>query len=201
MSVERVLEEKPRPAVQVARLYPSLGEWTERDYFSLPDTNHIVELSDGELIMPPHPTDTHQRVVLRLVLALNAFVETHNLGVIRFAPLPVRLWPGKIREPDILFLSRVHADRRGELVWGPPDLAVEVLSPGTEETDRREKPAEYAHAGVSEYWIVDPRGQTVEVLVLEGKVYAPLGRFGVGEIVRSRVLEELRLAINDIFAE
>ena len=131
-------------AVEVAQLWPPQGQWTEADYFALPDTNRLIELSEGELIMPPHPTETHQRVVLNLVRLLDAFVIRHDLGVVRFAPLPVRLWPGKIREPDILFVAKEHADRIGEQAYGPPDLVVEVTSSSTWRIDRLEKPVEYA---------------------------------------------------------
>lgn len=47
----------------VAELFPSQGQWTEEDYFSLPDTNRYLELSEGRLIMPPHPTYGHQTVL------------------------------------------------------------------------------------------------------------------------------------------
>lgn len=47
-------------AVEVAQLWPPRGQWTEADYFALPDTNRFIELSEGELIVPPHPTHTHQ---------------------------------------------------------------------------------------------------------------------------------------------
>ena len=56
-----VTRESPRWATSIAELWPPQGEWTEPDYFALPDTNRIIELSEGELIMPPHPTETHQR--------------------------------------------------------------------------------------------------------------------------------------------
>ena len=81
--------------------------------------------------------------------------------------MPVRLWPGKIREPDIFFIAREHADRIGEEACGAPDLVMEVLSPGTQETDRGEKFFEYAHAGVREYWLVDPDKRRIEVYTLQ----------------------------------
>ncbi len=115
-----------RRVAPVAELYPPQGEWTEEDYFALPDRNRYVELSDGELVMPPHPTFRHQEALKRLFLRLHAFVEARGLGVVMLAPLPVRLWPGKIREPDIFFVFRQHADRIGEQVCGIPDLIVEV---------------------------------------------------------------------------
>lgn len=60
--------------VEVAQLWPPRGQWTEADYFSLPDTNRFIELSEGALVMPPHPTDTHQRIVLCLVRVFDDFV-------------------------------------------------------------------------------------------------------------------------------
>jgi len=48
-----------------------------------------------------------------------------------FAPFPVRLWLGKIREPDIFFIAKEHADRIGEQVCGAPDPMIEVLLAGT----------------------------------------------------------------------
>ena len=149
--------------------------------------------------MPPHPTETHQRIVGDIYVMLRRFVEDHHLGTVRLAPLPVRLWPGKIREPDILFVSEEHADRIAEQAYGPPDLVVEVTSPGTWRTDRLEKVMEYAQAGVSEYWIVDPDAQTMEVLVLRQGVYVLLGKWGVGERARSELLEGLEMAVEEVF--
>jgi Uma2 family endonuclease len=195
------MEEAIQPselAVEVAQLWPPRGQWTEADYFALPDTNRFIELSEGELVMPPHPTHTHQVIVLELATRMRAFVQKQNLGIIQIGPLPVRLWPGKIREPDILFVAREHSDRIGEQAYGPPDLAVEVLSPGTRRTDRLEKTVEYARAGVREYWIVDPHGRTVEVFILREGAYELLGKWGRGEEARSEVLAGFRMAVDEV---
>jgi Uma2 family endonuclease len=183
--------------VEVAQLWPPRGQWTEEDYFALPETSRFIELSEGELIMPPHPTHTHQQIVGKLYRAIYDFVAERDLGTVQFGPLPVRLWPGKIREPDILFVAREHSDRIGEQVYGPPDLVVEVLSPGTRRIDRLEKTAEYARAGVREYWIVDPDGRTVEVFILRDGAYELLGKWGGGEEAHSEVLAGFRVAVDE----
>jgi len=184
----------------VEELFPPQGQWTEEDYFSLPETNRYLELSEGRLIMPPHPTRSHQEAVKRLAFRLHQFVEERGLGVVEVAPLPVRLWPGKIREPDIFFISAEHRDRLGEKVCGVPDLVVEVISPGSREVDRGEKFSEYAKAGVREYWIVDPQKRTVEVFTLRGHVYEALGVFREGEIGRSEILSGFEVPVKEIFA-
>jgi len=202
---------QPRLTTQVALLYPCQGEWTEADYLALPETNRIVELSEGKLVVPEMPTDPHQFAVGELFAALRAFVRDHALGHVRVAPLPVRLWPGKFREPDIVFLSREHGDRRGEQLWGVPDLVVEVISPRTEHssgTERagyplggREKFEEYARAGILEYWLVDPRGCTIEVYVLREEVYHLLGKWGLGEVAHSEVLTGFDVPVAAVVTE
>jgi Uma2 family endonuclease len=184
--------------VEVAQLWPPRGQWTEEDYFTLPETSRFIELSEGELVMPPHPTHTHQQIVGKLYRTIYDFVAERDLGTVQFGPLPVRLWPGKIRQPDILFVAREHSDRIGEQAYGPPDLVVEVLSPGTRRIDRLEKTVEYARAGVREYWIVDPDGRTVEVFVLRDGAYELLGKWGGGEEARSEVLAGFRVAVDEV---
>jgi len=196
---EKLRRSKSNKTAPVAELYPPQGEWTEADYFSLPDTNRIVELSEGRLIMAPHPTRSHQVAVEELYLRLRSYTEEHDLGEVHIAPLPVRLWPGKIREPDIFFIAEEHADRIGEKVCGVPDLIVEVLSPGTRREDRSVKFYEYARAGVREYWLVDPHEKTIEVYALREGAYEPTEKFRSGEVARSELLAGLEVEVDEIF--
>jgi Uma2 family endonuclease len=201
MATYEVTEEaQGRLATEIAQLWPPQGEWTEADYFALPDTNRFIELSEGKLIMPPHPTNTHQQIVGTLYRHFYSFVEAHALGIVRFAPLPVRLWPDKIREPDILFVSHAHADRIGEQAYGPPDLVVEVTSASTRRTDRVEKFVEYARAGIGEYWLVEPEAETIEVFVLEDGAYVLLVKAGPGGKAQSKLLEGFEVEVDNVFA-
>jgi len=190
-----------RLTTEVAELFPRQREWTEDLYFQLPDTPRIVELSERQLIVPPHPTHTHQRIVARLFVVLNSFVEARQLGVAQFSALPVRLWPGKIREPDILFLLREHADRIHEQYWGVPDLAIEVISPNTRKADREDKFLEYAQAGVQEYWLVDSEAETIEVYALRNQVYELFSKAGKAETARSWLLEGFQVQADEVFAK
>ena len=188
-----------REFAPIAELFPPQGEWTERDYFSLPETNRIVELSEGRIAVPPHPTYSHQEALKRLFLRLNAFVEEGGLGIVELAPLPVRLWPGKIREPDIFFIAKEHSDRIGEKVCGVPDLVVEIVSPGTEQVDRGRSTSNTPRAGVRECWIVDPEGRSVEVYVLRGGAYELQGKYKPGDRARSGLLSGFEVNVEEIF--
>ena len=188
-------------------LFPVQGKWREEQYFDLPESNWFVELSDGRLVMPDRPGTRHQRIFLRLLRRLDDFVTDRRLGEVAIAPLPVRLWPGKVREPDVMLMLSEHADRITERWWGPPDLVVEVVSPrtadssGTEKTDREEKPWEYAQAGVQEYWLVHPSDRTIEVYALKGESYRLSGRYGVGETAQSELLEGFAVAVEEIMGD
>lgn len=192
------VEKKEIDLTSVAQLYPPQGQWTEEDYLFLPDTNRYVELSEGKLIMPPHPGNRHQAVLMEIAFRFRNFAQEKDVGTVRIAPLPVRLWPGKIREPDILLVTKEHRDRIGEQVYGVPDLVVEILSPGTEHVDRGEKYFEYAKAGVREYWIVDPDEKKIEVYVEKRGVYQLFEKYGPGQTAYSKILPGFKIDLDEI---
>ncbi len=72
-------------------------------------------------------------------------------------------------QPDILVFLTEHRSRTTEKGhFGPPDLAVEVLSPSTAERDRVRKLELYGRYGVREYWIVDVDARVIDVFALDG---------------------------------
>lgn len=184
----------------MALLFPLQGSWTERDYLEL-GTNRLVEFSNGSIEVLPTPTKAHQRIVRTLFVSLQQFVAARAVGEVFFAPLPVRLWPGKFREPDLVYVR----PERGEYCGQPEgaDLAVEVISPGDENRrrDLETKRWEYAQAGIPEYWIVDPEKGQITVLVLDGPTYREHGVFVLSGVVTSVVLPGLALPVADVLGD
>jgi Uma2 family endonuclease len=184
---------------EVAALFPPQGEWAEADYFALPDTTRIVELSEGEITVSPPPSPRHQEAVGNLYLMLRSYVADRDVGRVFFAPIAVRLWEGKIREPDVLFVRAEHAGRVGDtFIDGPPDWAAEVISPGSRRVDEVEKVAEYAQAGVPEYWLVDPAAYTIRVFVLQGDVFDLASVYRAGEDAISPTLSGFHAPVDVI---
>jgi Uma2 family endonuclease len=162
------------------------------------DTNHLVEFSDGRIEVLPMPSDRHQAIAAFIFMAFVAFTKKFG-GTVRFAPLRVRLWPGKVREPDVVFLLAEHDARRHEEYWEGADVVVEVVS-GSSQDRRRDlvtKRQEYAQAGISEYWIVDPDRATITVLTLVGSEYGEHGRFTRNEVATSSHLPGFWVAVNE----
>jgi Uma2 family endonuclease len=65
---------------------------------------------------------------------------------------------GPSREPDVIFLANQHLDHLAEeRLTGPADLVIEIVSDDSVTRDRVDKFDEYEAAGISEYWLIDPR--------------------------------------------
>jgi len=185
--------------LEIARLFPCQGEWTEEDYYKLPETNRIIDLSEGRLIISPSPTPKHQKILGKLYRLIGDYISINNLGEAVMSPTDVRLWKGKIRHPDIAFMSKEHKKRITTKRWGIPDLVVEIISKGNKRQDKVDKFNEYQKAGIPEYWIVDPFEQTIEVYNLENGTYVSIGKRGVGEIIRSKLLAGFQVAVDSVF--
>jgi Uma2 family endonuclease len=161
-----------------------------------------VEFSNGFLEVLPMPTTSHQLLVFYLSGLVLAFTTSRDLGTVLVAPLRVRLWPGKFREPDVVFMLKAHADRIGEEFWRGADLVMEVLS-GTAADRRRDlvtKRREYARARIPEYWIVDPRDEQITVLRLAGTRYVVHGVFGKGAVASSHLLPGFTVDVTEALA-
>lgn len=189
------------PTWDIAYLFPNQGYWSEEEYLSL-ESNHLIEFSQGHLEFLPMPTQSHQFIVRYLYQLLLAYIEKHDLGTVLFAPLRIMLWEGKFREPDIVFMKRENADRRGERFWQGADLVVEVVSGSAEDRERdlETKRHEYAQAGITEYWIVDPKNETVQVLHLSNDQYQIHGRYSPGQTATSVLLPGFSADVEKIFA-
>jgi len=107
---------------------------------------------------------------------------------------------GTVLEPDLLFVSTSRLHHIGEdNLSGPPDLAVEVISESTKRLDREVKLKQYALYGVSEYWLVGPEGNSVEVFRLKGTEYELAERLGFGDTLTSPLFPRLKLAVASLW--
>ncbi|MBI2800954.1 MAG: Uma2 family endonuclease [Gammaproteobacteria bacterium] len=180
--------------------------YTYDDYRTLPeDMSRRYELLHGDLYRVPAPTTRHQQILSTLYSLVRLQVNSHQLGTVLFAPVDVILGQGDAREvvqPDLMFVA---ADRRDLVklqgIVGPPDLVVEILSPGTEERDRGYKLKMYARHNVPEYWIVDPDTCTIDIYSAGPAEYLAPIRYRDGEVMTCARLRELRLSLRDIFAD
>ncbi|QDU86994.1 hypothetical protein Pla175_03480 [Pirellulimonas nuda] len=201
-SLPPALANGPQYAWELATLYPQQGAWDEVEYLHLTDgSNRRIELTGGVLEFLPLPTLKHQTLAGFFYHALLAFVTKHDLGVVPFPPIRVRSPAGQIREPDALFLSKANSRWLHNRVFEGADLVAEVVSGDAKDRKRDlvTKHAEYAQAGISEYWVIDPEQRVVLVYKLTGAEYALHGRFESGE-ADSVLLTGFALDVEALFA-
>jgi Uma2 family endonuclease len=185
------------PAWEIARLFPAQGLWSETDYLDL-NTNRLVEYSQGRVEVLAMPTDEHQTIVAYLFTLLSSVAQALGSKAL-FAPLRLRLKSGKFREPDLVMLFKADDERRHNDYWDGADLVMEVVSPDDPDRDWVVKRQEYAQAGIAEYWIIDPRDETVTVFKLEHGAYVEHGRFERGATATSALLADLKVDVAAVF--
>ena len=139
-------------------------EWTVEMVRGLPDDGNRYEVIDGELFVTPAPGIVHQRAVVELLDLVRPYVRAHGIGEALVSPADVVVYgPHKFVQPDLFVLPLVNgAPIRAWTEVGRLLLAVEVLSPSTEHTDRGRKRILYKDKAVPQYWIVDTDARAVE---------------------------------------
>jgi len=143
---------------------------TLADYLELPE-GAPYQLMEGQLVMTPAPTSTHQRVAFKLARLLADFVDKSDLGEVLVAPIDVVVDDQTVLQPDVLFVRKERLDIIKDRCMGPPDLVVEVLSPSNAGVDRTRKLKLYANFGVSRAWVIDTEERTFECLGLDRGAY------------------------------
>jgi len=137
---------------------------TVKDYIELPEGPPYYQLIEGELIMSPAPSYSHQRMVGRVFLKLSRLLEEKGLGEVLISPIDVYLDEKNVFQPDIVVLlkeGKAKVEEKG--IFGPPDVVVEILSPSTAYYDLIVKKEVYERVGVKEYWLLDPNRKTFEI--------------------------------------
>jgi Uma2 family endonuclease len=143
-------------------------------------------------------------VVGNLYFLVRSYLAAHPVGQIFLAPLDVVFSQFDVVEPDLLFVSNARRQViRYKNVAGSPDLAIEVLSPGTRRTDEGAKRRLYERFDVLEYWLVDPRLKTVKTY-RRSKAEAPFERAALHaleteETFTSSLLPGLSVDLSAIF--
>ena len=120
-------------------MYPASDrvKLTYEDLVALPDDGMRHELIDGEHYVTPSPATPHQLILGNLYLLIANYVREQRLGVVLFAPFDVVFSRYDVVVPDLIYFStarfkEVVGDKNAQ---GPPNLAIEILSPSTRRRD------------------------------------------------------------------
>lgn len=144
--------------------------YTFEDFCALIPDGQKADLIDGVIYMASPDNTDADALFMWLGTLLYQFVRRMRLGRVFGSRVAFRLDHRNGPEPDLSFVrkSREYLIKRGH-VAGPPDVAVEIVSPDSIERDYEKKRQQYQEARVREYWIIDEIEQTVLWLRLDSK--------------------------------
>ncbi|MGH2559423.1 MAG: Uma2 family endonuclease [Thermomicrobiales bacterium] len=145
---------------------------THTDLAQFPDDGKRYEIIEGELYVAAAPVRWHQKLLLRIYRTLYAAAEEFGWGEVYTAPVDVKFGDTTVVQPDLLVIRQdlLH-HYRGNTMYAPPDLVVEVLSPSNRAYDETIKARAYAAAGVPELLLGDPERLTLRLFVLLNSEY------------------------------
>lgn len=141
---------------------------TAEDLLNMPDDGFRYEIVRGELRKMPPAGHIHGEQAASILASLWMHVKTRGLGTVYAAETGFHLAsdPDHVRAPDAAFVRRERADAARDargFFPGPPDLAIEVISPSDRYSEVEEKVEDWLEAGTSAVIVVDPRRRVVEV--------------------------------------
>ena len=186
--------------------FTDYGVYSYADYLTW-EIDEMVELIKGKVFRSAAaaPRRKHQEVAGLLYSRFLLHLEGKSCKVF-IAPFDVRL-PMRSKknediftvvQPDICVVcDRSKLDEAGCV--GAPDLIVEVLSPGNNKKELRNKYEVYEESGVREYWIIHPSEETLIIYsLLDGK-FQPSHLFSHGDVVKSACIPGFELDLEEFF--
>ena len=141
---------------------------TAEEFLKMDLGEEAFELVEGEMIEMPPGSELHGRVCFKVALALELFGARtgHGFVTTNDSAVVTQRNPATVRGADVIYYSNA---RRSESLLSqtpssvPPDLVVEVVSPGNTAADLYRRISEYLSIGVGMVWIVHPVRRTLTI--------------------------------------
>jgi Uma2 family endonuclease len=183
------------------------ASYTYADYLTW-KIDTFVELIRGKIYaMSPAPLDIHQRIINTFAGEFYQYFKLKNCEY-RISPYDVRLGNTRLEsnettttvvQPDVCVIcDTTKIDTRG--CKGAPDWIIEITSISTIKKDFNEKFNLYEENGVKEYWIVNPKFNSVLTFVLKDGKYESTGEFDEeSDLINNSLFPDLVFKHKDIF--
>jgi len=148
------------------------GTTTFSEFLELIQEDQKADLLDGVIHLSSPENTEHNDILVWLTAVLKPYIEERTLGRLTVNKVAYRLSDRTAPEPDLAFIAADRIDRiKPGYVDGPPDLAVEIVSPESADRDYEDKRRRYEAAGVLEYWIIDPLENVATFFVRAGEAF------------------------------
>jgi Uma2 family endonuclease len=169
-------------------------------FYNLVKESDKAEFINGEMIFHSPAKYEHLFTSDNLMSLLKIYLAFHPLGVATHEKAMISLTRNDY-EPDICFWLNEKSQHftNKQMLFPAPDFIVEVLSPSTAKNDRGVKFQDYASHKVTEYWLIDPDGQTIEQYALKGSTYELYQKLHISNTIQSLVITGFKIPVEAIF--
>jgi Uma2 family endonuclease len=169
------------------------------DFLAQPERKPALEFIDGMVTPKVAPRPRHSRLQGKLVERFNVYAEPRELAL-AFPELRTT-FAGESHVPDVAVYrwERLPVDAAGEFLdecREPPDLAIEIISPGQSVTRLLQVCLWYVEHGVRLALLIDPRERSILALRPGGQIQA-FRR--TGQIDLADAIEGFVLDVEDLF--
>ena len=199
------LLQQPNLSLLVKQAQTVLQSEAERReaFYEWMDDNMKVEFINGQIIMHSPVTRKHNLVRRFLSVLIDMFNSLSELGELHDEKAMIHLTRNSF-EPDVCFFLNETAKnfQEEQMLFPAPDFVVEVLSKGSITRDRVDKLKDYAAHNIAEYWIIDPRKETIEQCLMpvpHEQKYASRRTFKIDETIESTVLKGFKIPVRALF--
>ncbi len=173
---------------------------TIAEFQALPEVDLTYELVEGEAIPKMSPKRFHSRVTGALFILLNQWSQERGEVNLEWAIALKRKGEDWMPVPDLTYVSYERLPKEvmeDEACPIPPELVIEIISPGQTFGQLAEKATDYLEAGVSRVWVVDPQARSITVFYPD----APPRTYTKTALLTDSLLEGLQLTSQQVFGE
>lgn len=171
-----------------------------QEFLDIPQDDLIYELKEGAAIAKMAPKRFHSRLTCAFHLLLHHWSQTRGEVGIEWAVTLQRNGEDWVPVPDLLYISYDKLPRErfaDEACPIPPDLVIEIISPGQLLGDLISKATDYLLSGVSRVWLVDSIAKTITIFYPDSPPQTKRNQ----DIIKDEILPELEFSVNDIFQQ
>ncbi|BAY25056.1 hypothetical protein NIES2100_48560 [Calothrix sp. NIES-2100] len=176
------------------------NQLTLQEFLNLPpgEGDITYELVDGQAIPKMSPKFFHSKLTHAFLNLIEQCCEERGIVCPEWAVALTRRGKDWVPTPDILYISneRLPADwNEDEACPVPPDLVIEIISPGQTFGQMISKAKDYLDAQVLRVWVVDSKARSITVFYPD----APPKTFMGDELITDSLFEGWEFTVEQLF--
>ncbi|GBE94640.1 Uma2 family endonuclease [Nostoc cycadae] len=183
-------------------IFQTKNQLTLQEFLHLPsgEGDTTYELVDGQAIPKMSPKKFHSKLTRVLLNLIEQLCGANGEVCPELAVSLTRRGRDWVPVPDILYISneRLPSDWEEEGVCSvPPDLVIEIISPGQTFGQMIAKAKDYLDAKVLRVWVIDSKARSITVFFPDAAPQTYMG----DEILKDALFPGLEFTIEQVFLQ